>query len=100
MRGRTVRKATFTAITPDHKVPRSHPIRRIRTLVEPVLKELAPGFEGMYAEIGRPSIPPEHLLKATLLMTPYSVTATAFPWPFCYTANRFTRCLPAQRPAS
>lgn len=73
MRGRTTRQATFTAITPDQKVPRNHPIRRIRALVEPVLKELSPVFEEMYAEIGRPSIPPEHLLKATLLMTLYSV---------------------------
>lgn len=73
MRGRTIRQATFTAITPDQKVPRNHPIRRIRALVEPVLKELSPVFAKMYAVIGRPSIPPEHLLKATLLMTLYSV---------------------------
>ena len=73
MRGKTTRQATFTAITPDQKVPRNHPIRRIRALVEPVLTELSGVFEEMYAEIGRPSIPPEHLLKATLLMTLYSV---------------------------
>ena len=73
MRGRTTRQATFTAITPDQKVPRNHPIRRIKALVEPLLKELSPVFEEMYAVIGRPSIPPEHLLKATLLMTLYSV---------------------------
>ena len=73
MRGKTTRQATFTAITPDQKVPQNHPVRRIRALVEPVLKELSPVFEEMYAVIGRPSIPPEHLLKATLLMTLYSV---------------------------
>lgn len=73
MRGRTNRQATFTAITPDQKVPKNHPIRRIKALVEPVLKQLSPVFEEMYAVIGRPSIPPEHLLKATLLMTLYSV---------------------------
>lgn len=73
MRGKTTRQATFTAITPDQKVPGNHPIRRIRALVEPVLKELSPDFEDMYKVIGRPSIPPEHLLKATLLMTLYSV---------------------------
>lgn len=73
MRGRTTRQAAFTAITPDQKVPKGHPIRRIRALVEAVLKELSPVFEEMYAEIGRPSIPPEHLLKATILMTLYSV---------------------------
>lgn len=73
MRGSTTRQATFTAITPDQKVPKNHPIRRIRALVEPVLKQLSPVFAEMYAVIGRPSIPPEHLLKATLLMTLYSV---------------------------
>ena len=69
MRGKTTRQATFTAITPDQKVPKRHPIRPIRALVEPILKELSPVFDAMYADIGRPSIPPEHLLKATLLMT-------------------------------
>lgn len=73
MRGNTARQATFTAMTPGQKVPKSHPIRRIRALVEPVLKELSPVFEEMYAVTGRPSIPPGHLLKATLLMTLYSV---------------------------
>lgn len=73
MRGSTTRQAAFTAITPEQKVPKNHPIRRIRALVEPVLKELSPVFSEMYAVIGRPSIPPEHLLKATLLMTLYSV---------------------------
>jgi transposase len=73
MRGTTDRQAAFTAITPDQKVPRNHPIRRIKALVEPILKGLSPVFEEMYAVIGRPSIPPEHLLKATLLMTLSSV---------------------------
>lgn len=73
MRGSSTRQAAFTAITPEQKVPKNHPIRRIRALVEPVLKGLSPVFAEMYAAIGRPSIPPEHLLKATLLMTLYSV---------------------------
>ncbi len=73
MRGPTTRQAAFTAITADQKVPRNHPIRRIKALVEPVLKELSPLFDEMYRLIGRPSIPPEHLLKGTLLMTLYSV---------------------------
>ena len=73
MRGKTDRQATFTAITPDLKVPKNHPIRRIRALVDPILKELSPAFDAMYVETGRPSIPPEHLLKATLLIVLYSV---------------------------
>lgn len=73
MRGKTTRQATCTAITPDQKVPENHRIRRIRALVEPALKELSPVFEEMDAAIRRPSIPPEHVLKSTLLMTLYSV---------------------------
>lgn len=73
MRGRADRQATFTSITPDMKVPRNHPIRRIRALVDPLLKELSPTFDEMYREGGRPSMPPEHLLKGLLLIALYSV---------------------------
>lgn len=61
------------ALTPDQLVPADHPIRRIKAIVEPVLTRLSPLFEEMYAERGRPSIPPEHLLKASLLIALYSV---------------------------
>jgi transposase len=73
MRGRIERQAAFIAITPEQKVPKHHPIRAIRALVEPILKELSPVFDEMYEANGRPSIPPEHLLKATLLMALYSI---------------------------
>ncbi|MEZ4481124.1 MAG: IS5 family transposase [Dehalococcoidia bacterium] len=73
MRGRTERQAAFIAVTPEQKVPKHHPIRAIRAVVEPLLGELSPVFEKMYEPNGRPSIPPEHLLKATLLMALYSV---------------------------
>jgi len=73
MRGRTERQAAFIAITPEQKVPKNHPIRAVRALVEPMLKELSPVFNDMYGANGRPSIPPEHLLKATLLMALYSL---------------------------
>lgn len=63
----------LSALTPDELVPQDHPIRRIRPIVERVLQDLSPTFNRMYAEIGRPSIPPEHLLKASLLVALYSV---------------------------
>ena len=47
------------AITPDQLVPRDHPVREIKVVVEQALNELSPVFERMYARIGRPSIPPE-----------------------------------------
>ena len=54
-------------------VPQGHPIRRIKPIVDQALKELSPTFNRMYADVGRPSIPPEHLLKASLLIALYSI---------------------------
>jgi len=74
MRGSTVRQLSMlSAVTPDELVPATHPIRRIRPMVELALESLAPTFDAMYAAEGRPSIPPEHLLKGCLLMALYSI---------------------------
>lgn len=74
MRGRSERQAEMLlAVTPEDLVPADHPVRRIRAIVDTVLGRLSPHFEGMYAAVGRPSIPPEHLLKASLLMALYSI---------------------------
>lgn len=72
MRGSTARQLSMlSAVTPDELVPAIHPIRRIRPMVELALESLAPTFDAMYAAEGRPSIPPEHLLKGCLLMALY-----------------------------
>jgi transposase len=63
----------FSVVTPDRLVPSDHPIRRIKPIAEAVLQRLSPLFNKMYAEHGRPSIPPEHLLKASLLIALFSV---------------------------
>jgi transposase len=74
MRGRNERQAAMLmSATPEELVPARHPIRRIREVVDRLLAELSPVFEEMYGEGGRPSIPPEHLLKGTLLMALYSI---------------------------
>ncbi len=73
MRGTIMRQVTFLTLTPDQLIPSDHPIRRIKPLVDAALAELGPVFDAMYAETGRPSIPPEHLLKACLLMAFYSI---------------------------
>jgi transposase len=59
--------------TPDDFVEQSHPIRRIKPIVEHVLVQLEPTFAAMYSKRGRPSVPPEYLLKATVLMALFSV---------------------------
>ena len=74
MRGEAATQATMlTAVTPDVLVPQSHPIRRIKPMVDSALAALSPTFSRMYASVGRPSIPPEHLLKGCLLMALFSV---------------------------
>jgi len=44
-------------------VPGAHPLRGIKTLAEAALRQLSPVFDSMYAQMGRPSVPPERLLK-------------------------------------
>ena len=74
MRGKAVRQVTMlTTTTPDDLVPQDHPIRRIKPVVEEVLRSLSPTFDEMYADRGRVSVPPEHLLKATVLMALFSI---------------------------
>ena len=63
----------LTLVNPEQRVPAKHPIRLIKELAEVALKELSPLFEQMYSEVGRPSIPPERLLRALLLQAFYTV---------------------------
>ena len=74
MRGRDTKQASMLClVSPESVVPAEHPVRAVKRLVETVLRELSPVFDEMYAKTGRPSIPPERLLKATLLMAFYTV---------------------------
>jgi transposase len=74
MRGMPERQmAILTTLSPGDLIPSDHPIRRIRVVVDAVLDELDGEFDGMYASSGRPSVPPEQLLKATVLMAMYSI---------------------------
>ena len=63
----------FSYISPEQRVRKDHPLRPIRAMVDEILKQLSPQFEKMYAKVGRPSIPPEQLLRAQLLQMLYSV---------------------------
>jgi transposase len=55
------------------RIPQDHPLRTMRRLADEALAALSPTFDAMYAAIGRPSIPPERLLKASLLISLYSI---------------------------
>lgn len=65
--------AMLTTLSPEDLIPKDHPIRRIRAVVDAVLADLDGEFDAMYARGGRPSVPPEQLLKATVLMALYSI---------------------------
>lgn len=64
----------FANIYPESIIPVDHPLRKIKAVVNPILKSMSPIFDEMYSHTGRPSIPPEQLLKATLLMALYTIT--------------------------
>jgi transposase len=74
MRGDDRRPDTmFSYVAPEQRVPADHPLRAIRTMVDTALRELSPEFARLYPKTGRPSIPPEQLLRALLLQMLYSV---------------------------
>jgi transposase len=63
----------FSYISPEQRIPKEHPLRAIRTLVDGVLGDMSREFDRLYATTGRPSIPPERLLRAQLLQVFYSI---------------------------
>src|SRR5450432_7109 len=74
MRGGDVQQsAMFSYLTPEQRVPTDHPLRAIRQICDKILVELSGLFATMYSEIGRPSVPPEKLLRALLLQVLYTV---------------------------
>jgi transposase len=65
--------AMFSYVSPERRVPKDHPLRLIREMVDAALKELSARFEAIYSRVGRPSIPPEKLLRALLLQILYTI---------------------------
>lgn len=74
MRGADVtQSAIFSYRTLEERIPQRHPLRKLRGLVDGILEALHADFEAMYAGSGRPSIPPERLLRASLIQTLYTI---------------------------
>jgi len=63
----------FSYLSPEQRVRKDHPLRAVRLMTDEILDSMSPLFDAMYAEVGRPSIPPEKLLRAQLLQMLYSV---------------------------
>jgi transposase len=65
--------AMFSYVSAEERVPRDHPLRAIRPMVDAALREMSGEFDRLYSRVGRPSIPPERLFRALLLQLFYSV---------------------------
>ena len=78
MRGRDDRsEGLFSYVRLEERIPADHPLRPIKALTDEALGALNKRFEGLYSPMGRPSVPPEMLLRATLLQA-------------------FSRCVPSE----
>ena len=74
MRGTDLRQGgVFSYVSLEERVPKNHPLRGMRTMVDAALAELSPQFEALYSKVGRPSIPPEKLLRALLLQVLFTI---------------------------
>lgn len=74
MRGQSRTQATlFSYVDLESRIPASHPIRKVRRIVDQALIELEPTFAEMYSVVGRPSIPPEQLIRALLLQIFFTI---------------------------
>ncbi len=65
--------AVFSYVSPEQRIPKEHPLRPLLKIVNDVLGRMSPLFEKLYSHTGRPSIPPEKLLRALLLQVLYTI---------------------------
>ncbi len=68
-----LQRSMLAIVDPEERVPRDHPLRQIKEVADAALAQLSPEFDLMYARVGRASLPPERLLKASLLIALNSV---------------------------
>jgi transposase len=74
MRGDDIHQdSMFSYLSPEARVPKDHPLRPLRLMVNQALRELSGDFQAMYSSEGRPSIPPEKLLRALLLQVLFTI---------------------------
>ena len=74
MRGNDHQQADmYSYLSPEQRVRENHPLRKIRAMADEALRQMSERFDGMYSSTGRPSIPPEKLLRAQLIQMLYSI---------------------------
>jgi transposase len=70
----------FSYVSLEERVPQDHPLRAIPKTVDEILRAMAKDFDGMCARTGRPSVPPDRLLRAALLQMFYTVRSERMLW--------------------
>src|SRR5690606_22615873 len=74
MRGADVhQEGLFSYVSAESRIPKRHPLRAVRVMVDTALAQMSAQFEAAYSQVGRPSIPPEKLVRALLLQIFYSI---------------------------
>ena len=74
MRGSDRQQADmYSYLSPEERVRANHPLRAIRAMADEALQKMSKRFDAIYAKTGRPSIPPEKLLRAQLIQMLYSI---------------------------
>ena len=74
MRGEDIHQDDlYSYVSPEQRVPADHPLRPIRQMANTILERLSPQLDALYSRVGRPSIPPEKLLRALLLQVLYTL---------------------------
>ncbi len=74
MRGEdSMQEGLFSYVSPESRIPRTHPLRPIRAMMDSALSGMDSMFRAVYSDVGRPSIPPEKLLRALLLQVLYTI---------------------------
>lgn len=74
MRGQDSKQSTmFSFVSPEQRVPANHPLRPVKAMADEALASMSRTFSRMYSKVGRPSIPPERLLKSQVLIALYTV---------------------------
>lgn len=74
MRGDSINQGElFSYVSQESRIPETHPIRKVRKIVDAALAEIEPAFDDMYSSVGRPSIPPEQLIRVMLLQIFFTI---------------------------
>lgn len=76
MRGQQPKQASMLCLMNiEEQIPEDHPLREVKKVADDALRRMSRTFDRMYPKMGRPSVPPEHLLKAMILMALYSISS-------------------------